>query len=75
MTQYVFEGLEVKKTGRIAQKEIPTKLKKRRGGNASPRIDILYEVTPVDNETGSWMKWVKDEDLYEIVDEDKPDND
>ena len=61
---YVYENTEVKKTGRIAKKE--SKLYKR-SERTPTRIDILHEITPVDDEIGTWKKWVRDEDLYEIL--------
>ena len=57
--QFVFEGTEVKKTGRRAVKTIP----KPKGGNWEY---VIYEVTPVDG-TG-WLKWVDEKELYKIED-------
>jgi hypothetical protein len=52
---YVFEGVEVRKTGRRAQ----NKLK-------SGKIDEIVEVTPVDNMVGSWKKWTREDMLFEV---------
>lgn len=54
---YVFEGTEVKLTGRTAKK--PSTLTP--GGTI-----ILYEVSPADDETIQWKKWVKEADLFII---------
>ncbi len=58
---YVLNDTEVKLTGRVAHKELPAV-----GRNKQPKITNLYEITPVDQETGSWKKWVRMVDLYEI---------
>jgi len=60
--KYVHDGVEVVKTGRIAKKERQTT-----GRRAAPAPSVMYEITPADKETGSWKKWVRDSDLYEIV--------
>jgi hypothetical protein len=52
---YVYEGVEVIKTGKKAAKEL-----------ASKKIDTLYEITPSDRMVGSWKKWVRDSDLYVV---------
>lgn len=59
--KYVHNDTEVKLTGRIAEKSIPAVGRKK-----EPRITHLYEITPVDPEVGSWKKWVRLIDLYEI---------
>lgn len=51
----MYEGAEVKKTGRIATKKLPIKNKEL----------TLVEITPVDS-TFDWKKWVRPEDLYEV---------
>ena len=58
MTTYVFEGTEVRKTGREAVKEL-----KALPGR-SPRVMTLYEITPVAD--FDWKKWVPQEQLYEV---------
>jgi len=55
METFVFEGTEVKKTGRTASKKLTIKNKEL----------ILVEITPVDT-TFDWKKWVRPEDLYEV---------
>ena len=52
---YVYENVEVKKTGRTAQKTLK-----------SGSVDQLVEITPVDPMVGSWKKWVRDAELFEV---------
>ena len=54
---YVYDGAEVKKTGRVANRSVP----RSRG---EPFVLTLVEITPADG-TG-WLKWVKPDELYEI---------
>lgn len=61
---YVFGDLEVKLTGREATKTLEAK-----GRRLKTKTFTLYEITPADHEEGSWKKWVKITDLYEIGDE------
>jgi len=67
---YVYNETEVKMTGRTAKKELEA-----RGRRTTAKVYTLYEVTPADNENGSWKNWVKITDLFEIVqtEEDKDD--
>ena len=58
---YVYDGTEVKKTGRTAKREVP-RLK------GEPIVMQLVEITPADD-TG-WLKWVKPEELF-IIEETK----
>lgn len=57
---YVFEGLEVILTGRTAKREL------KGSGRAASRIDTIHEITPANKEDGSWTKWVRMSDLYEV---------
>ena len=59
---YVHDGVEIKLTGREARKES----RRRTTRGTIPRVEILVEITPVDVESGTWKKWVKKEELYEI---------
>lgn len=52
---YVYENVEVQKTGRTAQKTLK-----------SGSVDQLVEITPVDSMVGSWKKWVRDAELFEV---------
>ncbi len=54
---FVYEGVEVTKTGRKAKREIV----RPRG---EPVVTYLHEITPTDG-TG-WLKWVKLEELFLI---------
>ena len=55
---WVYDGVEVTKTGRKAQRIVQS------GG----RIYELIEITPVDRRmVGEWKKWVKDSELYKVL--------
>lgn len=54
--RYVFEQTEVKWTGRLS-----------RTVRTGAKMPMMYEITPVDHIVGSWKKWVRASDLYEIV--------
>lgn len=54
---FVYDGTEVKKTGRQAVKKLQIKSKEF----------VLVEITPVDD-TFDWKKWCREEDLYEVRD-------
>jgi hypothetical protein len=58
---FVFNNTEVKLTGRTADKEL--KATRRSTG---PNITTLYEITPVDQLNGSWKKWVRMAEMFEI---------
>jgi hypothetical protein len=60
----VHEGTEVKLTGRQAIKEKTRAVTKR---ITNETVDTIHEITPLDNEIGSWKKWVKMNELFEIV--------
>ena len=64
MTHFVYEGTEVRKTGRIATKERKTG---RLGGTVA---DKLVEIEPVDPDM-SWKKWVNEIHLYTISNGDR----
>lgn len=57
METFVYEGTEVKKTGRTAVKTLQLREK--------TKDMILIEITPVDS-TFDWKKWVRPEDLYTV---------
>jgi len=60
---YVFEGTEVRKTGRTAIRKI------NQPAGKPPRELTLVEITPVSE--FDWKKWVSPEQLYEVINEDK----
>ena len=64
---YVYDNIEVKLTGRNAEKRIESKGSSRRA--ASVKVDTLHEITPAGSIAASWKKWVRMSDLYEIEDE------
>jgi len=52
--------LEVVLTGKTAKREIGGT------GRAAVRVDMIYEITPANKDDGSWKKWVRMTDLYEV---------
>lgn len=60
---WIFEGSEVAKTGRTASKTL-----------SSGKKDVLYEITPVHHTTGSWKKWVREIELFQIEKQPLEDN-
>jgi len=55
-TQYLHDDAVVVLTGRVAKRTLKNN-----------KIDERYEIKPADNGNGSWTKWVKKTDLYEIT--------
>lgn len=53
---YVYENTEVRKTGRVAEKKLK-----------SGSVDKLVEITPIDSMVGSWKKWVREAELFEVA--------
>jgi hypothetical protein len=53
--RYVYDNVEVIKTGRMAKKEL-----------RSGKVDELFEVTPVEAFDGTWKKWVRLSELFEV---------
>ncbi len=53
---YVYENTEVRKTGREAEKKLK-----------SGSVDKLVEITPIDSMVGSWKKWVREAELFEVT--------
>ncbi len=62
MTTYVLDNVEVEKTGREATRTLK-----------SNKVDALVEVTPVDRNVGSWKKWVREVELFEVEGDDDVD--
>lgn len=52
---FVYEDLEVRKTGRVAKKTL-----------TSGKVQILEEITPTNSLAGSWKKWVNPDQLFII---------
>lgn len=52
---YVYEQVEVRKTGRKAERKLK-----------SGRVDSVIEITPTDSTYGTWKKWVTEETLFEV---------
>jgi len=59
---YIYDSVEVMLTGRKASKDV----KRRRRTDK----EVLYEVTPCNDEVGTWKRWVKPEELY-VIEEDE----
>jgi len=55
---YLLEDTEIILTGRKAQRTL-----------RNSKIDERFEVRPADTINGSWKKWVRMTDLYEIEEE------
>jgi hypothetical protein len=57
MTTYITrDGIEVKATGRTAQRTLP----------ASQMVVTLIEITPVSEDDGTWKKWLQASDMYVV---------
>ena len=54
---YVYGEVEVKKTGRVAEKPVP--------GNRQKMI--VVEITPASDQDGTWKKWVNPQTLFSII--------
>jgi hypothetical protein len=52
---FIFEGIEVKTTGRFG----------RKAGDTDSKF-LLCEITPISDEHGTWIKWVPAKDLFEV---------
>lgn len=57
---YVFEGTEVKLTGRTAVTK--NELLAKKGGTAA----ILHEIVPASQDFMQWVKWVRIDQLFEV---------
>lgn len=64
--QFVYNGAIVVKTGRKAKKDTEALTTRR---TRTTTTDELYEITPFDQEEGSWKKWVRLNELYTIVED------
>ena len=58
-TTYVYEGTEVRKTGRVAVRELKSI------GNKPGKKQIQHEITPIGDDDG-WKKWVDEAQLFEV---------
>ena len=63
---YVYNGTEVVLTGRTADRDLGSPITRGTRKTEQKFIDTLHEITPEDNENGSWKKWVRIEELYQI---------
>lgn len=62
---YVYEGVEVILTGRHATKNLNSR---RMSTRNNP--DVLHEIKPKSADNGTWTKWVRMVELYEIINPD-----
>ena len=66
--RFVFDNVEVKLTGRKATKQSSAS-RRTSTTRAVPEV-VMVEITPANLEQGSWKKWVKEADLYTIIEGD-----
>lgn len=59
---FVFDGLEVQKTGRTAKRTTV------QFGSKAQRIEVLVEIQPVSTDEYQWKKWVPEGQLFTIED-------
>lgn len=52
---YVFDNVEVRKTGRKATNTL-----------RSGKVEEVVEITPVDSTTGGWKKWIREDILFKV---------
>ncbi len=63
---YVFNNTEVRCTGRTADRQVTKTPRRTAGKEPTTSVTTLYEVTPTDQLNGSWKKWVRMAELFEI---------
>jgi hypothetical protein len=68
---YVYDGQEVRKTGRVARKKFRAAGRPLLQGTRKPdQIQIEIEALPDPNtDTTPWKKWVREEELFQIDEE------
>jgi len=57
MTSFVYENVEVRKTGRTASRTLQ-----------SGKAEIVVEITPKNDKDGLWHKWVPERVLFVVED-------
>lgn len=57
--KYIFNDIEVKKTGRVATRTTTKRTKEHR--------ESKVEITPTNISEGSWKKWVEINELFTIT--------
>lgn len=70
MTTYVYDGTEVRKTGRVAIRERTAPTRTKFPQPPSSYGGTLVEIEPVDPDM-SWKKWVSESQLYTVANGDK----
>jgi hypothetical protein len=53
---YVHDGTEVVKTFKKAERKLK-----------SGKIDQVVEITPKEPQQGTWKKWVREDELFEVL--------
>lgn len=61
MDTYVFDGTEVKLTGRRAEKTV------NKPGKPPKVISVQVEITPIDRDGPTWTKWVDEKTLFKVT--------
>jgi len=76
--RYVYKETEVRLTGQTARRELLGRESSSRrslnGRAAYRRIDVLHEITPANDADGSWTKWVRLAELYQITEDETNSN-
>jgi predicted AlkP superfamily phosphohydrolase/phosphomutase len=70
---YVYDGQEVRKTGRTARKKFKIT---GRVGLSKRQNQIQIEIEALKNpnsDAAPWKKWVREEELYQVDEESEPD--
>jgi hypothetical protein len=70
MPGYIFDGVEVRLTGKRAVKRSKPTTNRRGQTTESKVVSELVEIETVDPEQPHWKKWVDIHSLYEIVEDD-----
>ena len=73
---YVYDGQEVRKTGRTARKKSSRGRPRARGASSTFKEQIQIEIAALSNpnmDATPWKQWVREEELYQIDGESEPD--
>ncbi len=77
---YVYDGQEVRLTGRTASRRVPpreskVKTTRRRDTEDTPTSPRVVEIESIPDGSGAspWKKWVRETDLYLVDTETQPD--
>lgn len=77
---YVYDGREVRLTGRTASRPVPkreskVKTSRRKDAEDTPTSPRVVEIESIPDGSGAdpWKKWVRETDLYQVDTETQPD--